>query len=217
VGHDIAELASRLQIDTFAVLGVSGGGPFALAVGAALPTRVASVMVAAGLGPFHEIAPDKLGPEDLQAIELLAAGDVEGAVAAVTVGVVPDFDPIVRLPGNEFEAGFRANWPRTEDYFDTRPEDRATLFADLRRALNRYDGFIRDNLSWCGPWDFDLRDVTAPVRLSYGAADEMAPLLYGEWLHERLPKAELTVHPGAGHGEVCYGLAQRSLSALGKD
>jgi pimeloyl-ACP methyl ester carboxylesterase len=123
----------------------------------------------------------------------------------------------MRLPASEFEAAFSANWPTTEQYFDTRPDDRARFFADLRRALHRYDGFIRDNLSWCGPWDFDLREVAAPVRLSYGAADEMAPLLYGESLHERLPRADLMVHPDAGHGQVCYGLAQWSLSALGKD
>ncbi|MDQ2790303.1 MAG: alpha/beta hydrolase [Actinomycetota bacterium] len=215
--QDIAELANQLEIDTFGVLGVSGGGPFALAVGAALPTRVRSIVVAAGPGPYHEIAPDKLAPEDLQAIDLLAAGDVEGAVAVVSAEVVRDFDPIVRLPASEFEAAFSASGPPTEHYFDTRPDDRAVFFADLRRALDRYDGFIRDNLSWCGPWDFDLRDVVAPVRLSYGASDAMGPLVHGEWLHERLPKADLTVHPEAGHGEVCFGLAQWSLSALSED
>ena len=93
----------------------------------------------------------------------------------------------------------------------------ASFFADLRRALDRYDGFIRDNLSWCGPWDFDLPDVTVPVRLSYGAADEMGPLVHGEWLHNRLPNAELMVHPHSGHGQVCFGLAQWSLSAFSKD
>lgn len=215
--QDIAELVNELGIDTFGVLGVSGGGPFALAVGAALPTRVRSIVVAAGPGPYHEVAPDKLAPEDLQAIDLLAAGDVDGAVAAVTPEVVRDFDPIVRLPVSEFETAFSAGRPPTEHYFDTRPDDRALFFADLRRALDSYDGFIRDNLSWCGPWDFALRDVLAPVRLNYGAADAMGPPVHGEWLHERLPNADLTVHPNAGHGEVCFGLAQWSLAALSQD
>jgi pimeloyl-ACP methyl ester carboxylesterase len=216
-GQDIAALARRLEIDRFAVVGVSGGGPFALAVGAALPTLVRSILVAAGPGPYREIAPDMLAPEDLQALDLVAAGDVEGAVAAVTAGVRRDFDPMVRLPASEFEAAFSATGPPTEHYFESRPDDRARFFADLRRALDRYDGFIRDNLSWCGPWDFDLRDVAAPVRLSYGAADAMSPLVHGQWLNERLPTAELTVHPDAGHGDVCFGLAEWSLTALGDD
>jgi pimeloyl-ACP methyl ester carboxylesterase len=214
VAYDVGELASGLGIETFSVLGVSGGGPYALAVGAAIAPRIRSILVAAGPGPIHEIAPDMLEPEDLRAIDLLAADDVEGAVATVTDGVRRDFDAVVRLPPTEFEAAFRAMGPSTEHYFDNRPVDRATFFADLHRAFDRYDGFVRDNLSWCGPWDFDLADVAAPVQLSYGGADSMSPKTHGEWLGKRMGTAQLTVHPDADHGEICFGLAEWSLSML---
>lgn len=217
-GQDIAQLADELDIDTFTVLGVSGGGPFALAVGAALPMRVGGITVSAGPGPYQQIAPDRLGPEDLQAIALLLAGDIDGAIAAVTPEVERIFDPMMQVPASEFEAAFTASSPPGERYFDTRPDDeRAAFFADLRRALQRFDGFIRDNLSWCGPWDFDLHDVSAPVRLDYGASDAMVPPVHGEWLHERLPNADLTVHPQAGHGRVTFGHAQRSLTVFDVD
>jgi pimeloyl-ACP methyl ester carboxylesterase len=214
VARDVGELASGLGVEEFAVLGVSGGGPFALAVGASLSTRVRHVLVAAGPAPYQEIAPEVLEPEDLEAIRLLAAGDTGGAVAAVTAGVRRDLDPLSRLPVQEFESAFSARFPPTEHYFDTRPDGRRIVFADAHRALARYDGFVRDNLSWNGQWDFDLHDVTVPVLLSYGGADAMAAPAHGAWLAARLPTAKLVVHPDADHGEVCFGLGDWLFAAL---
>lgn len=214
VARDVGELTSGLGVKEFAVLGISGGGPFALAAGAALSTRVRHVLVAAGPGPYHEIAPEALEPEDLAALELLAAGEVDAAVAMVTAGVRRGFDAMCRLPASEFATAFSAGVPPGERYLDARPGDRTTFFGDVQRALARYDGFVRDNLSWSGPWDFDLGDVAAPVQLSYGAADSMVPPVHGEWLAARLPQAMLTVHPGASHGEVTFGLAEWLFATL---
>lgn len=86
--------------------------------------------------------------------------------------------------------------------------------TDFRRALERYDGFVRDNLSWLGPWDCELHDVTAPVRLLYGDADEMVPATNGEWLADQVSRASLTIVPGAGHGEVCFGSGERLFGPL---
>jgi pimeloyl-ACP methyl ester carboxylesterase len=214
VGRDVGECAAGLGIDEFAVCGISGGGPFALAAGAALPTRVRSILVAAGPGPYQQIAPEILKMEEIQALELLAAGDVDDAVAKFTAVVRRDLDAIIRLSPGEFEEAFSALVPPSEHYFDTRPGDRATFYADVHRALARYDGFVRDNLSSSGAWDLDLSSVVAPVLLSYGAADTMVPPTHGEWLNARLPTAKLVIHPEAAHGEVCLGLAEWILSNM---
>ena len=95
VARDVGELASGLGIEEFAVLGVSGGGPFALATAAALPARVRRVLIAASPGPVHLLAPQHLEPDDVQALELLAAGDVDSAVALVTAEARRDFDACV--------------------------------------------------------------------------------------------------------------------------
>src|SRR5207248_2357105 len=56
---DVRELADALGVDSFCVLGVSGGGPYALACLALLPRRVRLAVVLSGLGPLAE--PDGLG------------------------------------------------------------------------------------------------------------------------------------------------------------
>jgi len=214
VGHDVGELASGVGVGDFAVLGTSGGGPFALATSVALGSRVRDVLVAAGAGPYRLLAPQVLTPEDAQALDLLAAGDVETAVALVTAEVSRDFDALMQLPASEFPTAFAANVPPGERYFATRPEEGAIFFADVRRALERYDGFVRDNLSWLGTWDFAVDDVLAPVQLSYGGNDAMVPPSNGEWLAARLPTSTLTIHPDAGHGDVTFGLVEGLLATL---
>ena len=214
VARDVGELASGLAVEEFAVLGVSGGGPFALATAAALPARVRRVLIAAGPGPVHLLAPQVLDPDDVRAIELLAAGDVNSAVALFAAEARRRFDAMRQLPYDEFDEAMKRNAPPNEHYLEARPDLRAVFISDFRRAIERYDGFVRDNLSWLGPWDFDLADVAAPVLLCYGGADGMVPATNGEWLNERLPTATLSIQPGAGHGEITCGLGDYLFSTL---
>ena len=212
VGQQLGELATGLGIQEFDVLGVSGGGPFALAVGSTLATRVRHVVVAAGPAPYYLIAPEVLEAEDVEALELLARGDVKGAVATLTAAVRQGFDAMCQLPAREFEAAFNEMSPSA--YFETRPADRSTFIVDFHRALGRYDGFVRDNLSWNGPWDFGFDEVAVPVLLYYGGSDSMVAPSHGEWLAARLPNAELTLEPQADHGETCFGRPELLLAAL---
>jgi pimeloyl-ACP methyl ester carboxylesterase len=214
VALDVGELASGLGIEEFAVLGVSGGGPFALATAAGMPERVRRVLIAASPGPVHLLAPQHLEPDDVRALELVAAGDVDEAVALVTTEARRDFDALRQLPDGEFKKALSGIAPPSEHYFDTRPDEHAVFVADFRRGIERYDGFVRDNLSWLGPWDFDLSDVVAPVLLYYGDADAMAPATNGEWLAERLSTATLTILSDAGHGDVSFGLGEQLFAAL---
>src|SRR4051794_20731127 len=48
---DVCELADALGLDRFAVVGVSGGGPYALACARRIPERLTSVAVICGVGP----------------------------------------------------------------------------------------------------------------------------------------------------------------------
>src|SRR4051794_21726491 len=51
-GADIEQLTSQLGIDTFAVLGLSGGGPYAAAVAATLGSRVRRLALVSPVGPI---------------------------------------------------------------------------------------------------------------------------------------------------------------------
>ncbi|HEY6429621.1 MAG TPA: alpha/beta hydrolase, partial [Acidimicrobiales bacterium] len=66
-------VADELGLDRFATSGLSGGGPFALAVAAVAPDRVTAVGVLSGGGPFQHVpgALQELSDIDKEAAALL--------------------------------------------------------------------------------------------------------------------------------------------------
>ena len=57
--HDLEIMADTLGIDTFHVIGLSGGGPYTLAAAAAMPERVLGLEVIGGVAPT--VGPDAIG------------------------------------------------------------------------------------------------------------------------------------------------------------
>lgn len=210
---DALELADQLGLERFVAMGSSGGGPYALAVAAHAPERVSSVAVLGGPGDHREVGSDDLDDADRRAIELLAAGDLAGASAVLRSWSEANFGPMQGLSDEDFHAEMRKARPPGESWLDDHPEYLGLFEADFRRAVTGDAGFVRDNLSWLGAWDFDLAAVTAPVRLVYGDRDLMVPATHGEWLQARLPVSELHVVPG-GHGHATFGAAADTFAVL---
>ena len=74
---------------------------------------------------------------------------------------------------------------------------------DMRFFLDAFEqgagGVVADYIVYAEPWGFDLDAVRAPVRLWHGDSDSLVPLEHARLLADRLPTAELTVLPNAGH------------------
>jgi pimeloyl-ACP methyl ester carboxylesterase len=209
VGRQVVALADRHGIDRFATIGSSGGGPFALATAAVAPGRVESVVVAAGVAPgLAERSPDDEG------FVLLAAGDVDKAQAQMTAEVAEMIAGMRDLSDEEFRERMASQTPPGEHFFDDKPTERATFVADFRRALAKPDGFVRDNMSWGGPWDIDPAGISVPVTLLYGESDQMMPAENGHLLAGLIPHADLTVLPGAGHGDTTFGSADLVMGLI---
>ncbi|MFH5800912.1 alpha/beta fold hydrolase [Haladaptatus sp. CMAA 1911] len=56
---DVVQLADELDVDEFAVIGVSGGGPYALACAYTIPERLTAVTIVSGVAPLD--TPDAIG------------------------------------------------------------------------------------------------------------------------------------------------------------
>lgn len=211
VARDTVELLDDLGLDRVGVHGTSGGGPFALALAAVAPDRVGRVVVSAGPGSYLEVG--GLSPAEAAAVARAEAGDGEEAVRLFRVEAAEQFGDASGMSSTEFEARIFPSGAPSQGYFDLHPEMFEVFVADMHRAVQRLDGYLRDNLSWCGSWDIDLAAVTVPVLLSYGLDDFMVPSTHGEWLAARLPHAQLEVRPG-GHGDLTFGLAAEAFAYL---
>lgn len=185
VGTDAGSVADALGIDAFAVLGVSGGGPYAVAAAAVLPQRVRVVGVVAGIGPLLELDPSAAADP---AVRAALAGDLDEAVA-LQDGAMTD-------RGRGSGPGARAK-VRVGGFVS--PEILEPWTGSGRPGVPSYRGVSRDALAFTAGWDVDLGDVRAPVHLWYGDRDRTVGLEHGQWLHAHLPTSRLIVREGAGH------------------
>ena len=201
IAADAHAIADELGMARFATLGLSGGGPGALAAAAVPGGRVSRVGIASGAGPFQRVpgALGELDDNDRAAVALLP-GDPAGAAAAFAAGA----EPLAALIRAADDAGIVLAFqellsPRDNELL--RDPRLAAAFAETAREGLRpgTSGAGWDNVSWIGEWDIDLGAVTCPVLLWYGSEDRLASPAHGLWLSQNLPRARLVVRDGEGH------------------
>jgi pimeloyl-ACP methyl ester carboxylesterase len=203
VGRDSLHVTNALGLDRLAVLGASGGGPFAIAAALADPERVRAVGIAAGVGPWRTIEPPDPDDPDAPHLALADAGDVAGALAGFRKQGHTAFDHMLTLDDDALVDEFFAGAPEGDtDWIDA--QTRLDWAADSRDALQTYDGYARDNVAWGAEWDIDPAELRVPTLLWYGERDRLVSPAHGHWHAERIAGSTLTIRPGKGHGGTIF-------------
>jgi pimeloyl-ACP methyl ester carboxylesterase len=192
---DVAQLADALGWERFAILGVSGGSPYALACAAGLGERVSRLAVVAGMGPPD--APQ--GTRDMRwfgRLELWLARFWPAAAAILFRWAVR-----ATLADPQSAPGWvDGRLPEADRQTLMRPEI-ARLFRDSVRESVRQG--VADHLAEMRllgqPWGFRLDGIATPVRLWHGEADITVPVTMGRYVASRLSRCWATYYPGEGH------------------
>ncbi|WUJ56367.1 alpha/beta hydrolase [Kribbella sp. NBC_00382] len=204
VADDVAAVADLLGVGRYGVLGMSIGGPYALACAARHPERVTAVGVVASPAevpaldpPYHR---DDLTTEQKDFFEALAELPVETGVELMR----PEFEVYVETlapgdPDDDALAGRFCAGLGPLDAEVVRRQTAAEIAAATREALVNTAGYLRDAAISFRRWDFRPGAISCPVSLWYGELDANASVRNGEWLAERIPEAALIVRPGEGH------------------
>lgn len=191
----IAQLADALGIDRFAVAGLSGGGPHALACGALLPDRVTVVGVLSGMAPIN--------------LSGATAGmSLSNRMGFLVAKYVPSLLPVAlrsmaRQARNSPEGlieEVRSNYSTSDQRVLDDPEIRRRMAREVATAYEQGTaGHVSDFRSLAQDWGFDPSDLSVPVRLWHGGEDRNAPLSMAESLAEVIPNSHLTIYPEEGH------------------
>jgi pimeloyl-ACP methyl ester carboxylesterase len=193
---DLAAVADALGIERFALIGLSGGGPYLLGAAYAMPERVMAGVVLGGVAPAvgDDAAAGGLVTRAAPlgtTVELLRA-----PLGLLFTGVIWALRPFAS-PGLDIYARFS---PEGDRRVFARPEIKAMFIDDL---LNGSKTGIRapilDFILFARHWGFSVRDVRVPIRWWHGDADHIVPLAHGRHVVDLLPDAELTVRPGESH------------------
>jgi pimeloyl-ACP methyl ester carboxylesterase len=192
---DVADLASALGLQRFAVAGWSSGGPHALACAVRLGPMVTRVGLLSSAAPFQ-------GREARAYLD--SSWRWIGWMASHAPSLVRRFfermarrvhaDPEGVLDGSIREM------PPADRLLMEQPEVRAmVLEATLEAFAQGGPGVAADAIAVARSWGFELTDVETPVLLWHGEDDRTWPAAVGRHLAASLPRCRATFLPGQGH------------------
>jgi pimeloyl-ACP methyl ester carboxylesterase len=194
---DLRTIADTLGIDTFIVVGLSGGGPYTLGCAAAMPDRVVAAGVIGGVAPTmgaDGITGGLMGTVGTRVAPLLqVAGAPIGLVASAIIRLIrPVASPAADLYGRVS--------PEADRKLLARPEIKAMFLDDLLNGSRKQlSAPFSDVVVFARDWGFRLSDITVPVRWWHGDADHIVPYAHGQHVVSRLADAELYPMPGESH------------------
>jgi pimeloyl-ACP methyl ester carboxylesterase len=193
--RDVAEFADACGLGRFAVVGTSGGGPYAASCAYALADRVTAVGLVCGVAPFWDVpevdacATEQSGSWIRELIDL-ARRDPEAAVAHAREECEQDAEMVERDPAEWLSYWFdNESVPIADRTLMTRPEDRTQMAASLREALRPgTEGYVQDELILTvRPWGFGAEQIAVPAHLWHGEVDTLAPVGGARYLARVIP------------------------------
>lgn len=197
--NDIAQLMDSLGIETFAVLGVSAGGPYAAACAYKLVNRVSRTAIISGVAP-----PDRENP-------------FEGVHSSVRrayqlVKLLPDWLArfILRMQirkqqrNPEESLVERARMLSQYDQETLARPDFKEQVLDYRQEAVRQGvkGMLREMQIIGAPWGFPLDAIEGEVHVWHWEDDLLVPIQMGRYVASQIPNTQTRFLPGGGHYSI---------------
>jgi len=207
---DLELLLDALAVEDVRMIGLSGGGPYALAAGAGLSDRVRAVGILGGVAPTR--GPDA-APDGVIQLAVRLAPAIEAVRVPLGVGLTGAIRLVKPLAGPGLDL-YAAVQPAGDKNLLGRPEFKAMFLDDLLNGSRfQTSAPLNDLVLFTREWGFSPRDVAVPVVWWHGDADHIVPFAHGEHMVERLPEAQLRVIDGESHlGGL--GIAEEVISTL---
>ncbi len=207
---DLASVADRLGLERFHLLGVSGGGPYALACAgpeAGLGERLLGVSIVCGLGELADTKasadmawPERFGIRFYQRLPGVADwfyGRVAGS--------------LFRAHPETIYSIMTSHLPAIDREVLADPGTRASILASFAEAFGQGGEAAAQDLGiYTRPWDIDLTRIRRPLQLWHGEADTIVPVAMGRHHAAVLPNCDARFLPEEGH----FSLVVRQLEPI---
>lgn len=193
---DVVEVADQLGIERFAVEGLSGGGPFALACAYKIPHRLTACgLISSAAGPF------------IRQAGLLSLRAEVGMLVHLPWLVRALFRLSTRLTGSD-EASIEKKLVRTGARLGE-ADHQLLGITEIRKAFAHAaaesfrqgaDASTKDGMVFSRPWGFQVEAITfEKLFLWHGELDRVMPVAAARLLAQALPHCTVTFYPGEGH------------------
>jgi pimeloyl-ACP methyl ester carboxylesterase len=193
--QDVSLVADHLSIDRFAILGVSGGTPTAVAAAAWLKGRVSSLCLVSGLGPLA--TPDALGGFNLANKALLLLGLRAPRIGGLVIGAIASMWRAVPATAMLW---FGALLPAVDKQIVSRRDVRTVLAKNIRESLRQgVKGVVTEFKLFMSDWHPMLSQIQVPTTIWHGDADTYVPLSMAKSLQKEIQGSVFHKVEGGGH------------------
>ena len=202
--EDVLELVDNLQIDEFAALGISGGGPYAASCAYGIGDRLVKSGIVCGMGPA-----DSPGMKDGASWTLPSKPSILRRFMLMLTSMGLQRDP------DQFLSKSKETISKLDGQLLDQPE-LATIFINgMREAFRNGVGAANQEATlYTRPWGFNLGDITSEVYLWHGEQDLNVAVSVGHYVADAIPNCQATFLKEEGHFTLPYEHMHEILSIL---
>jgi pimeloyl-ACP methyl ester carboxylesterase len=192
---DVRAFVEGLGIRKFAVIGISSGGPYALACAHQMPDRITHLSLVSALAPLHECELfDIIDPKMKRLFNFARR------MPRLLNGLMGFAFLFLK---NRFDVAFEklvADLPERDINLLHHPVIIEMFKNDVTQAFRQGSkGVVSEMRILSEPWGFSLDEIKLPVQIWHGTADTIVPISLARFMAEKLPQAEIHFIEKAGH------------------
>jgi len=201
---DIVELADVLRLDRFAVVGISGGGPYAATCAYKIPERLTTTAIVSGMGPLE--APHMKDG---------TSWTIPGKPSVIRRLLLVLFDTGLRKDPDRFVAQSKEKFAEVDRLLLDEPELAKAYVSMLREAFRSgIGGVYQEARIYTRPWGFRLQDIAVETHLWHGELDANVPISVGRYVAAAIPGCHSTFLGEEAHLSLPHNHIQEILSVM---
>ena len=206
----IRSLIKEQKIDKFSIISVSGGAPYALAVAFLMKDQVIKLTSVGGIAPLtmkNFKYMNRVQKKTWFAQRLIPTSVLHFGLNRVWAKGLDKLEETLFTEAKAFSEPDRKVFQH--------PEIQPVLLESTQLALKQGPaGVIHDIKIFAKDWGFPLDQITCPVTLWHGGADDVVHIRFAQDMQSYLPKAKLNFIEDEGHYSILLNCRDQILSDL---
>jgi len=187
----ISQLADRLNIGKFSILGYSGGGPYAMACAHEIGDRIKRLSLVSSPAPFNTTVMQQYFNLDFKPLYELAVTDSYAALQQVSL--------LASTPEALLDL-MRSQLPSSDSTIFTQESFQNQYLENLSLAIHKgVKGIVGDLYCLASPWQFSIENIDTPVDIWHGHEDRNCGFPIGEYLAETIHDTSTHFLDSKGH------------------
>ncbi|MFC1871998.1 alpha/beta fold hydrolase, partial [Chloroflexota bacterium] len=201
----VIEVADALELDRFAVLGISGGGPYAAACAFKIPDRLSAAAIVSGMGPTE-------APGTKDGLSWTYAGKsslIRRLLLMLTsMGLRKQPEKFI----SQMEEGLKGP---DKVLAQDKPElVKGTVDTFSEALRSGIAGAHHEARLYTRPWGFRLQDIPIEVHLWHGEQDYNVPISVGRYVADAIPNCHAKFIENEGHLSLINKYVREYLNVL---